>query len=181
MTPYLFFKARVYVYWMGAKTLFSVKRYFSSVFLIKVLKFWSIINVGYLVLNFWHPCDGHTGSVNDSLVLRDCRQITFVTLNGFCLLSKTPTRPPHVLNGQNQMKIHALFTLYIFQVLKVLLINISKMQPLDLLFFVAFISFLPISRYHFSQIIWTSFNIIWRIDFGHKFSFFNGFTQTPSP
>ena len=28
--------------------------------------------------------------------IKDCRQITFVMLNGFCLLSKTPP-PPHPL------------------------------------------------------------------------------------
>ena len=39
----------------------------------------------------------------------------------------------------------------VFQVLKVFLIKICKIQPLDLLFLVAFISFY-ISRYHFSQL-----------------------------
>ena len=52
-------------------------------------------------------------------------------------------------------------------------------KPPDLLFLVIFISFY-ISRYHFSQIFRTSFNI-WQEDFCHKFSFFNGFTQTPTP
>ena len=33
--------------------------------------------------------------------LRDCRQITFITLNGFCLLSEKNPTPP-VLNGQYQ-------------------------------------------------------------------------------
>ena len=71
-------------------------------------------------------------------------------------------------------------TFYIvFQVLKVLLIKICKIQPLDLLFLVAFISFY-ISRYHFSQVFRTSFNIIWKKDFRHKFSFFNRFTQAPT-
>ena len=70
------------------------------------------------------------------------------------------------------------FYYMVFQVLKVLLIKICKMQPLDLLFFVVFISFY-ISRYHFSQIFRSSFNIIWKKDFRHKFSFFNGFTQIP--
>ena len=51
--------------------------------------------------------------------LRDCRQITFVMLNRFCLSSKTPHTP--VLNGQyqdgwntnqNRMKNTPLFTLY---------------------------------------------------------------------
>ena len=40
--------------------------------------------------------------------LRDCRQITFVTLNGFCPLSNPPPPPPHpptpVLNGQYQIE-----------------------------------------------------------------------------
>ena len=68
----------------------------------------------------------------------------------------------------------------VFQVLKVLLIKICKIQSLDLLFLVVFISFY-ISRYHFSQVFRTSFNIIWKKDFHYKFSFFNGFTQTPTP
>ena len=53
-------------------------------------------------------------------VLRDCRQITFITLNGFCPLSKTPPTPPALhgqyQNGQNtnckiKCKIHAHFIL----------------------------------------------------------------------
>ena len=66
--------------------------------------------------------------------MRDCQQITFVMLNGFCPLSNT-TLPPHpipypsVLNGQyqdgqytkqNQMKNTCPFYI-LFQVLKVLL------------------------------------------------------------
>ena len=80
-----------------------------------------------------------------------------------------------------QKKLHVLFLTYnikidgiltkifciVFQVLKVLL------------FLVVFISFY-ISRYHFSEVFRTSFNIIWKKDFRHKFSFFNGFTQ-PHP
>ena len=50
----------------------------------------------------------------------------------------------------------------------------------SLLFLVVFISFC-ISRYYFSQIFRTSFNIIWKKDFCHKFSFFNGFTQNSYP
>ena len=67
----------------------------------------------------------------------------------------------------------------VFQVLKVLLIKICKMQSLDHFIFCCFISF-DISRYHFSRNFRTSFNIIWKKDFRHKFSFFNGFTQTPT-
>ena len=44
----------------------------------------------------------------------------------------------------------------VFQVLKVLLIKICKIQPTDFLLFVVFISFY-ISRYHFPQ---TFFNIV---------------------
>ena len=63
--------------------------------------------------------------------------------NRFCLLSKKTLTPP-VLNRQyqdgwntkqKQMKnTHPLYT--VFEVLKVLLIIICKMQPLDLLFLV---------------------------------------------
>ena len=67
-----------------------------------------------------------------------------------------------------------------FQVLKVILIKVCKIQPPDLLFLVVFISFY-ISRYHFSQFCKTLFNNIWKKDFRHKFSFFNGFTQIPHP
>ena len=68
----------------------------------------------------------------------------------------------------------------VFQVFEVLLIKICKMQSIDFLFLVVFISFY-ISRHHFSQVFRTSFNIIWKKDFRHKFSFFNDFTQTPQP
>ena len=70
--------------------------------------------------------------------LRDCRQITFVTLNGFCQLNKSPP----VLNrqnldgcntNQNQMKNAHPFYI-VFEVLKVLIAIVCKMQPLDLLF-----------------------------------------------
>ena len=80
--------------------------------------------------------------------LRDCRQIPLVTLNGSCPLSKDPPQPP-VLNRQNQdgqntnedqMKNSCPFYI-VFQVLKVLFINISKIKTLDLLILVAFISF----------------------------------------
>ena len=47
-------------------------------------------------------------------------------------------------------------------------------------FLVVFISFYT-SRYHFSQILRIWFNSIWKMDFSHGFSFFNGFTQSPSP
>ena len=58
----------------------------------------------------------------------------------------------------------------VFQILKVFLIKICKIEPPNLLSLVAFISFY-ISRYHFSQILRTSFCIIRKKDFRHKFSF----------
>ena len=112
-------------------------------------------------------------------VLRDCWPITFVTLNGFCSLSKKN----HALFLTDNIKMDRILIkiLYIvFQVLKVLLKNICKIQSLDLLFLVVFISFY-ISRYHFSQVFRTSFNIIWKKDFCQRFFFFNGFTQTLTP
>ena len=79
--------------------------------------------------------------------VRDCWQITFVTLNGFCLL-KNP-HPP-VLNRQYQdwyniptkikWKIYALFTLY-FKFWWYTSYKNLKIKPLDLLFLGAFISF----------------------------------------
>ena len=63
--------------------------------------------------------------------------------------------------------------------MKVLVVKICKIRPPGLVFLAAFISFY-ISRYHFSLIFRTSFNIIWRKDFCYKSSFFNRFTQTDS-
>ena len=60
----------------------------------------------------------------------------------------------------------------VFQVLKVLLIKICKIQPPDFYFLllVVFISFC-INRYHFSKIFRTSFNIIWKKIFVTNFPF----------
>ena len=67
-----------------------------------------------------------------------------------------------------------------FQVLKVSLIKICKVELSDLLFLVVFISFY-ISRYHFSQIFRTSFSIISKKDFLHKFSFLTDSLKHPHP
>ena len=74
-------------------------------------------------------------------LFRDCQQITFVALSGFCPLSKTPPLPPirFKMDNQNQMKNTCPFYI-VFQNLKVCLIKICKIQPPDLLFSV-FISF----------------------------------------
>ena len=79
-----------------------------------------------------------------------------------------------------QLKSNKKYIFYIvFQVLKVFLIKISKIQPLDLVFLDVILNFY-ISRYHFAQTFRTSFNIIWKKkeEFCDKFSFFNGFSQT---
>ena len=68
----------------------------------------------------------------------------------------------------------------LFQVPKVHLIKICKIEPPDLLFLVAFISFY-ISRYHFSQIFRNSFRIIFKKDFCHKFSFLMDSLKLPPP
>ena len=71
------------------------------------------------------------------------------------------------------MKNTYLFYIVTFQVLKVLLMKICKIQPPDIFVF--------ISRYHFSKIFRTSFNNIWKKYFRHECPFFNGFAQTLHP
>ena len=108
-----------------------------------------------------------------NLQIRDCRQKTFVALNGFCPLSRTPSPHSRFLTSTCPFYIS-------FQVLKVRLIKICKIQPPDLLFLVVFISFY-ISRFHFSQIFRTLFNIIWKTDFRDDFSFSMDSLNTPPP
>ena len=92
--------------------------------------------------------------------------------------------PTPVLYGQyqdewntNQNRIKNTPPFYIvFQVLKLPLINICKINHQVFYFLLFCISFC-ISRHPFSQIIRTSFSIIWKKDLRHKFSFSNGFTQ----
>ena len=71
----------------------------------------------------------------------------------------------------------------VFQVFKVFLIKICKMQPPDILVLFVFISFY-ISRYHFSQIWRTSFDNIWKKMLSSWIFLFKGFAQTshrPTP
>ena len=106
-------------------------------------------------------------------IVRDCQQITFVTLNGFCVLGQHHNEQN---TNQNQKKNTCRFCT-VFQVLELLLIKICKIQLLDILFIVAFPSFY-ISRYRFTQIFKTSLSsIISEKDFHHKFSFFNGLSN----
>ena len=94
--------------------------------------------------------------------------------NSFChslwILSVKRKKPTPMFLTDN-IKINRILTkifYIVFQVLKVLRRKNCKIQSLDLLFLVAFIS-----RHHFSQYFRTSFNIIWKKDFRHKFSFLN--------
>ena len=106
-------------------------------------------------------------------------QITFVTVNGFCPLSNPF---PMFLTDNNKMDRILTKRFYIVsQVLKVLLIKICKIESLDLLFLVVFISFY-ISWYHFSEVFRTYSRLyIWKKDFRHKFSFFSGFNPSHPP
>ena len=89
-------------------------------------------------------------------------------LNRFCQLSKINPTPLFLMDNIKMDRILAKIFYIVFQILKVLLMKIFKIQSVDLLFLIAFISFY-ISRYHFSQVFRTSFNIIWKKDFHPKF------------
>ena len=104
-------------------------------------------------------------------------------LNRFCSLST----PPSVFNGQykdgqyrtpTKIKKNTCRFYTVFQVLKVYTSykNLKDTATRSCIY-CCFISFY-ISRYHFSQIVKTPFNIIWKKDFRHEFSFFNRFTQS---
>ena len=92
------------------------------------------------------------------------------------------------VSRQPQQHFSEFFTLFglVFHVLKVLLKKICKIEPPDLLFLVVFISFYVsryhfshVSRYHFSQFFRTSFRIICKKDFRHKFSFLTDSIKPP--
>ena len=119
------------------------------------------------------------------MFFRDCRQITFITLNRFCPLSKK-NHPP-LLNGQyqdgwntnqNQMK-NTLFLHCISSFGGTSSKNCSH-WIFNFLFFFYILAFTS-ADIIFSQIFKTSFNIIWKKKFRHKFSFFNGFNHPPPP
>ena len=74
-------------------------------------------------------------------ILRDCRQITFVMLNGFFPLSKKNTPFSYQTISRRIEYILIKISYVVFQVLKILLIKICKIQSLDLLFLVVFVSF----------------------------------------
>ena len=111
-------------------------------------------------------------------------KITFVTLNGFFPFSKLPT--PLFLTDNIEMdriptkikwKIH-IFILYFKFWRYALQIFVRWSHQIFYLLFLL-LSFY-ISRYHFSQIFRTLFNIIFKKILSRIF-FFNGFTQIPHP
>ena len=103
--------------------------------------------------------------------------------NRICLITKNrPSGPPARLKDNIEMdriatKIKWKYMSLLHCILMIKICMISHQIFYFLLFIL--ISFY-ISRYHFSQIFKTSFNI-WQKNFCHKFYFFNGFTQTPTP
>ena len=110
----------------------------------------------------------------------DCRQITFVThLTDFVRLATPPSPKSPVLNGQyqdgwntnqNQMK-NTLFLHCISSFEGTSSKNCSH-WIFNFLFFFYILAFTS-ADIIFSQIFKTSFNIIWKKKFRHKFSFFN--------
>ena len=98
-------------------------------------------------------------------------------LIGNIKLDRIPTKIKRKIHAQKKNTC-SFYT--VFQVLEVLLIKICKIQPLDLLFLVIFISFY-INRYHFSQIFKTSFSIIWKKDFCQNFPFLMESLKLPTP
>ena len=90
-------------------------------------------------------------------ILRDCQQITFATLNGFYLLSKKKKK--ETLPCSKRTISRWIIFYIVFQVSKVLLVKISKIQSkiLDILFLAVFISFnSSIAVTIFSQVFRTS-------------------------
>ena len=69
--------------------------------------------------------------------------------------------------------------LIVFEVWKVLLIIICKMQPLDLFFLLFYVRFYT-CRYYFSLIFRTSYNI-WKKGFCHESFFLMDSLKSPSP
>ena len=74
-----------------------------------------------MIINF-----GRSGNIGKpdpegiKIIVRDCRQITFVTLNRFCPLSKKPSSPLFLMDNikidriptEIKSKIHTFFTLH---------------------------------------------------------------------
>ena len=114
-------------------------------------------------------------------LLRDCWQITFVTLNGFRPLSKNSPFSLFLTDTISKWiechpKSNEKYTAFLYcissRVLKVRLTKICKTEPsADLLFLVVF---------HLPLELHSSF-YIFKKDLRQELSFFNGFTQPPTP
>ena len=73
-----------------------------------------------MIINFGSGNIGKPDPEGIKIIVRDCRQITFVTLNRFCLLSKKPSTPLFLTDNikidripiEIKSKIHTFFTLY---------------------------------------------------------------------
>ena len=135
----------------------------------------------FLKILWWRflvPCSKHIYdtkyfdyvNVSTEYTIRDCRQITFVTNNGFCPLSKPSS--PHLfltitenikMDGiptKNKWKMHTLFGLYFKFRRYFLFVKPPERYNQQIFYFLLFYISFYISRYHFPQIFWTSFNII---------------------
>ena len=115
-------------------------------------------------------------SQKKAICIRDHQQITFVTLNGFCLLKPHPPPPPLFFNDQYQVgwnaKLNKTCLFYIaFQVLKVL-IKSYKIATVSSFYFLLFCINFYISTYHFLQLFRLWFKIISKKRFSSQISLF---------
>ena len=86
------------------------------------------------------------------------QKVIWVHFSTILLLKITQITPPHPIN---------------------FLVKICKIQPPARSFISCYLFTFYISRYHFSQILRTSFNLISKKDRLHNFSFSNRFTHPP--
>ena len=127
-------------------------------------------------------------SVKDtSKVIRDCRQITLVTLNGFCLLSKAPSHHPYPLFLKGNIKLDGIpskttwktYTFFILY-LKFWSYFLSKVtsHSYQLFYILLFYFNFYISRYIFYNIL----EVYSTLSKKSRIFLFIGFTKThPTP
>ena len=130
-------------------------------------------------------------SVKDtSKVIRDCRQITLVTLNGFCLLSKAPSHHPYPLFLKGNIKLDGIpskttwktYTFFILY-LKFWSYFLSKVtsHSYQLFYILLFYFNFYISRYIFYNIL-EVYSTLSKKNFRHEFSFSSdSLKPTPHP
>ena len=164
-----FFTSIFYFYWSF---------FFHELVISLSQKIWRSVSSSLFHLRDWPDLDQH---ISTKKGLRDCQQITLILGNRIFLVTKNCTLTLLFLADNIEMdkiptkiKWKYMSLLHCISVIKICMI--SHQIFYFLLFLLAFTS----SRYHFSQIFRTSFNI-WQKDFCHKFSFFNRFTQTTTP